>query len=91
VDRTKYDLYEAVGPTEASRVFLDHEIDAVILNLRRRHVSGVRFLERLRNEPNERAQAVPVFVLTGSTLTADEQAALGALKCSSSPMAFMRL
>ena len=61
---------------EASRVFLEHEIDAVILDLRMPDLSGFNLLDWLRNEPNERAQTVPVFILTGHALTADEQATL---------------
>jgi CheY-like chemotaxis protein len=71
-----YDTHAAVGPLEASRAFLKHTIDAVILDLRMPDLSGFRFLDWLRNEPNERAQTVPVFILTGHELTADEQEAL---------------
>ena len=71
-----YDTHEAAGPVEASRVFVAHDIDAVILDLRMPDLSGFTLLDWLRNEPNERAQTVPVFVLTGHGLTADEQETL---------------
>ena len=71
-----YDTHEAGGPVEASRAFLDHNIDAVILDLRMPDLSGFRFLDWLRNEPSERAQTVPVFILTGHPLTPEEQETL---------------
>jgi two-component system OmpR family response regulator len=71
-----YETHAVAGPLEASRAFLEHTIDAVILDLRMRDLSGFRFLDWLRTEPNERAQTVPVFILTGHELTTDEQETL---------------
>ena len=50
-------------------MFLEKSIDAVILDLRMPDLSGFNFLDWLRSEPNERAQTVPVFILTGHLLT----------------------
>ena len=74
--KARYDIHEAAGPLEASRAFLKHKIDAVVLDLRMPDLSGFQFLDWLRNEPNERAQTVPVLILTGHPLTPDEQETL---------------
>ena len=54
-------------------MFLEKSIDAVILDLRMPDLSGFNFLDWLRSEPNERAQTVPVFILTGHSLTDAER------------------
>jgi DNA-binding response OmpR family regulator len=71
-----YTAYEAAGPVEASRIFLEEQIDAVILDLRMPGLSGFNFLDWLRTEPSERMQTVPVFILTGSELSDAERETL---------------
>ena len=72
-----YGTRQAAEPVEASRIFLEEEqIDAVILDLRMPELSGFNLLEWLRSEPNERAQTVPVFVLTGHAVTDAERETL---------------
>ena len=71
--RAGYQTRQAAGPVEASRIFLEEQIDAVILDLRMPELSGFNLLEWLRAEPIERAQTVPVFILTGDALTDAEK------------------
>ena len=71
-----YKTRRAAEPVEASRIFLEEQIDAVILDLRMPELSGFNLLEWLRTEPVERMQTVPVFILTGYTLTDAEKATL---------------
>lgn len=67
-----YQIREAATPVEACRIFLEEQIDAVVLDVRMPGFSGLQFLEWLRTEPMESASAVPVFILTGYALTDDE-------------------
>ena len=71
-----YQVQEAASPVEASRIFMKEQIDAAILDLRMPELSGFNLLEWLRSEPKERAQTVPVFVLTGHTVTDAERETL---------------
>lgn len=72
----EYAVHEADSPVEASRVFLNEGIDAVILDLRMPGLSGFSFLQWLRSEPSEHMQTVPVFILTGHALSDAERETL---------------
>lgn len=68
-----YQMREAASAVEACHIFQQEEIDAVILDLRMPDLSGFNLLGWLRTEPIERAQTVPVFILTGYALTDAEK------------------
>jgi two-component system OmpR family response regulator len=68
-----YQTREAASSVEACRIFGQHRIDAVILDLRMPVLSGFDLLEWLRTEPLEETQTVPVFILTGHAVTDAEQ------------------
>ena len=68
-----YQIREAATPVEACRIFMDEEIDAVVLDVRMPGFSGLQFLEWLRTEAMESASTVPVFILTGYGLTDEEK------------------
>ena len=71
-----YRTREAASPVEACRIFGQHRIDAVILDLRMPVLSGFDLLEWLRTEPLQQAQTVPVFILTGHPVTDTEEETL---------------